>query len=231
MHEHEINQAGWNKIAVQWAQRPRAIVNWEACRDREHEVLRADEQQHLGDIVGKRICVLGSGDNLLVFRFAKLGAQLTSVDISQGMLDIAIDRAAGLGLDITFIQADVVDLQMIEDNQFDIVYTGGHVSLWVCDLKRYFAEAVRILRPGGTFMIKEYHPFRYLWKEQSDKLELAHDYYATGPFAIERADDIPSYVYHWTVSDYVTAMLQTGCVLPCSCSAVNSQPVCSIAVT
>ena len=92
--------------------------------------------RHLGNLEYKKVCVLGSGDNLATFALAGLGAQVTSVDISQAQLDVGAIRAKQLGLQVDFVQADVCDLSAVT-LEFDVVYTGGHVAVWVSDLQKY----------------------------------------------------------------------------------------------
>src|SRR5215472_15198346 len=115
--------------------------------------LHDSELAWLRDVAGKKIAVLGSGDNQVVFALAGMGALVTSVDISKRQIEIARSRATALGLQVEFVQADVVDLSMLADATFDIVYTGGHVAVWVSDLRRYYAEAARILKPGGLLTV------------------------------------------------------------------------------
>ncbi|MEI7834747.1 MAG: class I SAM-dependent methyltransferase, partial [bacterium] len=170
------------------------------------------------DLAGKRVCVLGSGDNLAAFALAGMGAQVTSVDISQRQLDIAAGRAGQLGLDITFLRADVTDLAALDSASFDLVYTGGHVAVWVADIWQFFAEATRIITPGGLLVISEYHPFRRVWQACANQFILEDPYFRRGPFTYDRADagsatPLPSYEFHWTVSDYTTALLDAGCEL------------------
>ena len=65
------------------------------------------------------------------------------------------------------------------------------------------------------------HPFRRIWRWGVAPLELEAPYFARGPFQTDRSDEvdgaapgsIPSYEFHWTVSDYVSAMLAAGCRL------------------
>jgi ubiquinone/menaquinone biosynthesis C-methylase UbiE len=177
--------------------------------------------EYLRDIAGKRVCVLGSGDNQVVFALAGLGAQVTSVDISQNQLDIAEQRAKELALSVTFAQADVTDLSILPDASFDLVYTGGHVAVWVADLQTYYSEAVRILRPGGLFIVNEYHPFRRIWRESKDSLVVESPYLDRGPFEYDLSDNVlrpepgtlKSFEFHWTIADYINAILKAGCSL------------------
>jgi SAM-dependent methyltransferase len=122
---------------------------------------------------------------------------------------------------MSFLRADVTDLSAIDSATFDVVYTGGHVAVWVSDLDTYYAEAGRILLPNGLFMVAEYHPFRRLWRESRDQLAVEYPYFARGPFEYDVAPDIlhrapgtfKSYEFHWTVCDYINAMLKAGCRL------------------
>ena len=162
---HAANQKRWDAAASGWARSADSRGLWRRCPQEPELVLCPKELEYLHDINGKRVCVLGSGDNQVVFALAGLGGSVTSVDISQNQLDIAAQRASALGLSIQFVQGDVTALDMLQDRTFDIVYTGGHVAVWVADLQTYYSEAARILRPGGLFIVDEYHPFRRIWKE------------------------------------------------------------------
>jgi 2-polyprenyl-3-methyl-5-hydroxy-6-metoxy-1,4-benzoquinol methylase len=53
---------------------------------------------------GKRVCVPSSGDNHAVFAFARLGAHVTSCDISENQLAHAESAARRYGLDIEFFE-------------------------------------------------------------------------------------------------------------------------------
>jgi SAM-dependent methyltransferase len=169
--------------------------------------------QFLGNIPGKNACVLASGDNEVVFALAGMGAKVTSVDISEGQIATAKERADTLGLDISFLRADITNLAgILEDNTFDIVHTGGGVACWISDLRKYYAEGVRILKPGGFLIINEFHPFKVLLinEEPMDRL---HDYFDRGPFTYTSNEGFPGTEHHWPVSDRIHAVLDTGCDL------------------
>ena len=229
---HEANRRGWDAVSAGWQAETDARVDWRSIPDNIHLVLDDVELKYLGDVSGRSVCVLGSGDNLAAFALAGAGARITSVDISQTQLDIAVGRAGELGLSIRFLRADVTDLHELPDDHFDIVYTGGHVAVWVSDLRRYYGEGCRILKPGGLFMVNEYHPFRRLWKLAAGPLKQEYHYFDHGPFTYDRSEELPegtgpsgtqgrqvppsplpSYEFHWTVSDMIRALLEGGCEL------------------
>src|SRR5581483_11535545 len=156
---HEENRKGWDAVSGEWQRKIETTGIWRRCAAEPGLVLDKKELELLGDVTGKKACVLGSGDNYVVFALAGMGAQVTSVDISDEQLKTAARRAGELGQTVTFVRADVTDLSALKDGSFDIVYTGGHVAVWVSDLKKYYAEAARVLKPGGLFLVNEYHPF------------------------------------------------------------------------
>jgi ubiquinone/menaquinone biosynthesis C-methylase UbiE len=65
---------------------------------------------------------------------------VTSVDIFEQQLNIARSRAAALGLQVDFVRADVVDVSSLRDKTCDVVDTGGHVAVWMSDVRCYYRE-------------------------------------------------------------------------------------------
>ncbi len=215
---HRANRERWEAEAGLWAKAADSRGIWKRCHQDPRLVLSDKELEYFTDISGKTVCVLGSGDNQVVFALAGLGAKVTSVDISQNQLDIARGRAEYLGLSVSFVQADVTDLAKLKEGSFDIVYTGGHVAVWVADLQKYYSQAVRILIRGGLFVVNEYHPFRRIWKEDKDSLIVESPYYNRGPYEYDVSEDIlrakpgslKSYEFHWTIADYINSILRAG---------------------
>lgn len=64
------------------------------------------------------------------------------------------------------------------------------MAVRVSDIDVYYAEAARSLRPGGLFMISEYHPFRRIWKESAEQLIVESSYFERGPFEYDVSEDI-----------------------------------------
>lgn len=127
---HLANQRRWDAASASWARGADSRGLWRRCPAEPELVLGEAERHYLAGIAGKRVCVLGSGDNQVVFALAGMGAQITSVDISLSQLQVAEERSRELGLAIDFVHADVTDLSVIADDTFDAVYTGGHVAEW-----------------------------------------------------------------------------------------------------
>src|SRR5216683_3072948 len=222
---HEANHRRWDAGSKSWARRADTRGIWKRCHLDPSLALHSAELRWLGNVSGKSVAVLGSGDNQVVFALCGVGAKVTSIDISEPQLDVARHRAAVLGLDIKFVRADVVDLSCLSDGTFDLVYTGGHVAVWVSDLQRYYGEAARILKPNGLLIVCEYHPFRRVfrrpWSHSASSLEIAFNYFDRGPHRFEAAPDVlylqpgelEQFELHWTVADYITAILASACQL------------------
>lgn len=234
-HLHEANRCDWDARSAEWAQRSEGL--WQRCHREPRLVLDERELHWLtapvpdfraaapaavvsgngrrgacptSDLAGKRIAVLGSGDNLVLFALAGMGARVTSVDISENQLAVARQRAAELELAVEFLRSAVSDLSALPDGTFDLVYTGGHIAIWVSDLRKFYSEAARILKPGGRLLVSEYHPFRRIWKDNRDRLELESDYFHRGPYSY----DVPGgqqHEFQWTVADYINAVIAAGC--------------------
>ena len=215
---HNANRVRWNLGAEAWAAMHDRRGTWRVAHREPRKVFLSQELDLIGDVDRKHVCVLGSGDNLAVFAFAGMGARVTSVDISAEQLSVARGRAGKLGLDIEFVEADVTDLGSLPDACFDVVYTGGHVAVWVSDLRTYYREAIRILRTKGLFLITEYHPFRRIWKDQASPLEVGFSYFDNGPheYTVSRdvldkaPGDTKQFEFHWTVSEYLRAVIEQG---------------------
>ena len=215
---HEANRHGWDANARAGRGQIDQTMHWRECYADATHFFLAEEMIWMADVAGKSVGVLGSGDNLAAFALAGMGARVTSVDISEEQLRIADERATEVDADIRFVRADVTDLAELPDDSFDYVYTGGHVAVWVSDLWAYYREAVRILLPGGRLLINEYHPFRRSVWLGDDR---TFNYFTRGPFTFDQAEEIPgavpgtlpTYEFHWTVSDFVTAVQDAGAIL------------------
>ena len=170
---HDANRRRWDAASASWAHRADTRGIWKRCHLDPSLALHSAELKWLKDVTGKSIAVLGSGDNQVVFALFGMGAKVTSIDISEQHLEVARNRAAALGLNVTFVQADVVDLSCLSDETFDLAYTGGHVAVWVSDLQRYYGEAARVLKSDGLLVVSEYHPIRRVWKRSATTLESA----------------------------------------------------------
>jgi ubiquinone/menaquinone biosynthesis C-methylase UbiE len=91
---------------------------------------------------------IGTGRNL---PFYPRGIQLTGIDFSPAMLEIARGRAAELGIDVALIEADAQHLPFA-DHRFDTVVCTLALSS-IPDPAAAINEMHRVLRPGGQLLV------------------------------------------------------------------------------
>ena len=95
----------------------------------------------------------GTGRHALIL--AKEGYDVTGVDISEGRLAVAAEKAAAWGVSIVWVQADVREMEF--SAQFDAAYILFNTMIcWTTneELIRFMGCVNRALRPGGVFVIE-----------------------------------------------------------------------------
>ena len=107
--------------------------------------------QHLGiGLAGQDILDLGSGTGALAIPFAKQGAQVTAVDLSEGQIQAGQQAAQHQGVSITFKVAPA-EATGFPDQSFDVI-TASMCWLYF-DIKRMEVEVPRLLRPKGLLLV------------------------------------------------------------------------------
>lgn len=89
-------------------------------------------KESLGDIKGKTLLDVGCGLGEASVFFALLGADVTSVDLSQGMLDAATKLAKKNNVEIKTHLASADNINLNESQRYDIIYAGNllhHVDI------------------------------------------------------------------------------------------------------
>jgi len=98
------------------------------------------------------------GHQTLPWKRAYPDANVTGVDVAAPCLRYAHGRAQSQGVAAHFVQADATKLPF-PDQSFDLVYSSMFLhELPLRDIKAVFAEARRLLRPGGLMLHYELPP-------------------------------------------------------------------------
>lgn len=108
---------------------------------------------------GANVLEVGVGQGTDLVQFARAGARVTGIDITQRHLDLARRNFEVRGLSGTFQLANAASMPFA-DEIFDVVYSFGvlhHTDQTV----RCISECYRVLKPGGTLLIGLYHKYSF----------------------------------------------------------------------
>jgi ubiquinone/menaquinone biosynthesis C-methylase UbiE len=123
---------------------------------------------------GKKVLELGCGIGTDLARFAKGGAQVTAVDLSERAIEMAKKNFELRGLDGEFHMMNGEKLEF-EDNTFDMVFAHG-VLQYTADTRQMVDEARRVLKPGGELIAQLYNRKGWLiFMSKVAKVKLEHD--------------------------------------------------------
>ncbi|ADG99448.1 Methyltransferase type 11 [Segniliparus rotundus DSM 44985] len=106
---------------------------------------------------GLRALDAGCGEGYLSRALAERGAHVVGVDSAAELVEAARLEAARLRLDVEHRVADIGDLPAEFSDVFDVVVF-NHVVNDLEDPAPAFAEAARVLRPGGRAVVLMLHP-------------------------------------------------------------------------
>jgi malonyl-CoA O-methyltransferase len=117
----------------------------------------------VGDVRGLAVLDLGCGTGRHSVWLSSAGARVTAVDFSEGMLAEA-RRKPGAET-VRFVTRDL-HLPLPFTAEFDLVVS-GLVLEHLRDLDGFFAEAHRVLKPGGRAVMSAMHPAMFLRGSQA----------------------------------------------------------------
>lgn len=171
----------------------------------------------LGDVKGKSILHLQCHFGQDSLSLARMGAKVTGVDFSGEAIVNAKKINEQLGLDATFICTDIYSLPDVLQGQFDIVFTSYGTIGWLPDMKRWAEVVARYVRPGGTFLIVEFHPV--VWMFSNDFSGVQYSYFNREPIIetlegtyADRNADIKKQEIGWNhdLSEVMQSLLGAG---------------------
>lgn len=198
--------------------------------------LYPEEIELLGEIAGKSLVHLQCNAGQDTLSLARLGAQVTGVDISDTAIDFARQLSAESGIPGTFHRSDVYDWlseAAAGEKRYDRAFSSYGAIIWLSDIRLWAQGIAAILKPGGWFSLVEFHPFimvyendwtmRYSYNSTGKPTTFNNgigDYVAmTGSVAapsgyLEGVKDfvnpLPSHEFSWGLGEIVSALADAG---------------------
>ncbi len=121
----------------------------------------------LDHTVQQKILEVGCGTGRTATTLAKMGHDVTAVDIREGMIKKAEKRAAYESVNIEFLVGDVCNLPF-KEKSFDVVIVES-VTVFV-DLEKAISEYIRVLKYGGRIYDREMMGLKQLTIELRNKI-------------------------------------------------------------
>lgn len=210
----EINRASWNKRTLVHSESE--FYNTPAFIAGKNS-LKQIELGLLGDISGKKILHLQCHFGQDSISLARMGAEVTGVDLSNEAIDRANELAKQCDVNCRFIESDVYSLRTLLDEEFDMVFTSYGVIGWLPDIDKWASVIAHFLKPEGKLVFVEFHPV--VWMYDDDFNGVSHRYFnsdpiietETGTYA-DRSANISSEYVMWNhgLSEVITALLDKG---------------------
>jgi len=181
------------------------------------DVLTPIELAELEDVKGRSLLHLQCHFGMDSLNWARKGAKVTGMDLSDEAISQAKQLNAEMKLDAEFICCNVYDLPEHLDKEFDLVFTSYGVVGWLPELDKWAAVIARFLKPGGVFYMAEFHPV--LWMFDDDFTHIKY-YYDNREIIItenqgtytDRTAAISGKEYSWnhSISEVLNALLGAG---------------------
>ena len=182
--------------------------------------LHSIEREALGEVVGKSLLHLQCHFGLDTLSWARLGAEAVGVDFSEASIAHARALAEQAGLNVSFLERDVLDLVRGPVGKFDLVFASYGVVGWLPDLEEWGRVVAASLKADGMFFMAEIHPTSLLFEaDAAGDLSRSYDYFHNGgPLRIGPEKDyadashmtLASEMWTWSLADILGALESAG---------------------
>jgi ubiquinone/menaquinone biosynthesis C-methylase UbiE len=155
-----------------------------------------------------RLIDLGCGTGRLAADLARDTWKVVGVDLSPAMLTVAREKAVAAGVQVDFVQANLVDLGCFADASFDYAaclfstlgMVVGHEAR-----ERVLQHVHRLLRPGGVFVLHVHNRWFNVWDRAGRRWLLADFWRRTGDRPMP-----PLTLHHFTRREIVRLLRRVG---------------------
>lgn len=213
----EINRNSWNARVEPHLKSDFYFVD-EFLKGRSS--LNIIELELLEDVKDKKILHLQCHFGQDSISLSRMGAKVTGIDLSDKAIEAAKDLAEKCETDTEFICSDVYNLPNVLNDKFDIVFTSYGTIGWLPDLDQWADVVSHFLKPGGKFVMAEFHPV--VWMFDDDFKEVTYHYFnekpivetAEGTYADTSADIVQDYIsWNHPLSDVLQNLISKNLFL------------------
>ncbi|MEX6699002.1 class I SAM-dependent methyltransferase [Peribacillus frigoritolerans] len=182
--------------------------------------------KYMGEVSGKKITHLMGSNGVKAVALAILGAEVKVVDFSQENAMFANELASGANVSIEYIVSDVLSLSSEhESGNQDLVLMELGVLHYLIDLQPLFEKIKKMLKPGGRFVLHEFHPISTkLITSYGKKHKITGNYFAPAiennevAFSKHMPDEEKGSLSRvvqrkWTIGELITSIGQSGLVI------------------
>ncbi|WP_150271677.1 class I SAM-dependent methyltransferase [Paenibacillus tepidiphilus] len=191
---------------------------------------------YFGDVQGRRVMNLMGSSGMKAVALALLGAKVTVADFSEANARYAEELAREAGVELTYVVSDVLQLpDTVERGTYELVFAEMGIVHYFTDLERFMRIAAELLAPGGTFVLRDFHPVttKLISSKGSTakvrKHKVSGDYFDTAleEKQVSYSKYLPSdsagagdsarhsvvYWRRWTLGEIVTAAARAGLII------------------
>ena len=140
MPQQRPTRRDWVPVAQTWVRDPEDKEPWRRIATMPALALNLVEQELIGSAAGRAVCMLGVNDGMAALALAAMGARVTVLDPSQSLLDMLMIRARIIGVELDFVQTELLELSAIHDQSFQLGYA-AQATRQLDDIDRFYAEA------------------------------------------------------------------------------------------
>lgn len=136
--------------------------------------LNSIELSELGEIKNKELLHLQCHFGQDTISLANLGANTTGVDFSEKAIQKAIQLTQKTKIHSDFICSNIYNLKENLTKKFDIIFTSYGTIGWLPDINKWAEIVSHFLKPGGKFIIVEFHPFIWMFDDNFEKFQYSY---------------------------------------------------------
>lgn len=147
---HQLAQMWWDQGGPFWPLHRLNMLRLGYIKTKLCEYFELDERDEQ-PLHGLTVLDIGCGGGILAESMARLGANVTGIDVVEKNIAIAAQHAATTGLKISY-QLDTVENLAWSGSQFDVILNMEVVE-HVTGLDGFMESSCRLLKPGGMMFV------------------------------------------------------------------------------